>query len=144
MCHFDYIVGWIQWRCKSLISEVEENWFYVISTIPTYINVLALSLDWRHNGRDSVSNHQPHDCLFNRLFRRRWKKTSKLRVTGLCTGKWPVTRKMFPFDDVIMCRNCQALSLMLTLEWLITCIVLCILRSFYGTVLGVNCHLNYV
>ena len=26
---------------------------------------------WRHNGRDSVSNHQPHDCLLNRLFRRR-------------------------------------------------------------------------
>ena len=62
--------------------------------------------------RDSVSNHQPHDCLLNRLFRRRSKKTSKLRVTGLVRGihrgpgnsphKWPVTRKMFPFDDVIM------------------------------------------
>ena len=42
------------------------------------------SLLWRHNGRDSVSSHQPHDCLFNYLFRRRWKKRSKLRVTGLC------------------------------------------------------------
>ena len=42
-----------------------------------------LPLRWRHNGRDSVSNHQPHDCLLNRLFRRRSKKTSKLRVTGL-------------------------------------------------------------
>ena len=40
-------------------------------------------LQWRHNGRDSVSNHQPHDCLLNRLFRRRSKKTPKLRVTGL-------------------------------------------------------------
>ena len=76
------------------------------------------TLQWRHNGRDSVSNHQPHDCLLNRLFRRKSKKTSKLRVTGLCAGnssgtgihrgpvnspyKWPVTRKMFPFDDVIM------------------------------------------
>ena len=46
------------------------------------------------------------------LFRRRSKKTSKLRVTVLCVGnspgqvnsphKGPVTRKMFPFDDVIM------------------------------------------
>ena len=44
------------------------------------------SLQWRHNGRDSVSNHQPHDCFLNRLFRRRWNKTSKLRVTGLCVG----------------------------------------------------------
>ena len=65
-----------------------------------------ITLWWRHNGRDSVSNHQPHDCLLNRLFRRGSKKTSKLRVTGLCAGnsphKWPVTWKMFLFDDVIM------------------------------------------
>ena len=44
---------------------------------------------WRHNGRDSGSNHQPHDCLLKRLFRRRSKKTSKLRVTGLCAGNSP-------------------------------------------------------
>ena len=44
------------------------------------------SLQWRHNDRDSVSNHQPHHCLLNRLFRRRSKKTSKLSVTGLCVG----------------------------------------------------------
>ena len=43
-------------------------------------------LQWRHNGRDRVSNHQPHDCLLNHLFRRRSKKTSKLHVTGLCAG----------------------------------------------------------
>ena len=45
---------------------------------------------WRHNGHDSISNHQPYDCLLNRLFRRRWKKTSKLCVTGLWT--WEFTR----------------------------------------------------
>ena len=70
------------------------------------------ALRWRHNGLDSVSNHQPHDCLLNRLFKRRSKKTSKLCVTGLWAEnhrgpvnsphKWPVTWKMFPFDDVIM------------------------------------------
>ena len=70
------------------------------------------SLRWRYHERDSVSNHQPHDCLLNGLFRRKSKKTSKLRVTGLCVGnspgpvnsphKGPVTRKMFPFEDVIM------------------------------------------
>ena len=38
---------------------------------------LSLTLAWRHNERDSVSNHQPHDCLLNRLFRRRWKKNIK-------------------------------------------------------------------
>ena len=70
------------------------------------------TLQWRHNDHDCFSNHQPHDCLLNRLFRRRSMKTSKLCVTGLCVGtspgpvnsphKWPVTWKMFPFDDVIM------------------------------------------
>ena len=45
---------------------------------------LNQSLQWRHNGRDSISNHQPRDCLLNRLFRRKSKKTSKLRVTGHC------------------------------------------------------------
>ena len=71
-----------------------------------------MPLHWRHNDHDSVSNHQPHGCLLKRFFRRRSKKTSKVRVTGLCVGnspgpvnsphKGPVTRKMFPFDDVIM------------------------------------------
>ena len=49
------------------------------------------SLEWHHNGRDGVSNHQPSQCLLNHLFRRRSKKTSKLRVTGLCAGNSPVT-----------------------------------------------------
>ena len=78
--------------------------------------ILAIyPLRWRHNERNGISNHQPHDCLRNRLFRPRSKETSKLRVTGLCEGnspvtngfphKGPVTRKMFPFDDVIMDVN---------------------------------------
>ena len=46
---------------------------------------------WRHNGCDGVSNHPPHDCLLNRLFRHRSKKPSKLHVTGLCEGNSPVT-----------------------------------------------------
>ena len=45
-------------------------------------------------GRDSVSNHQPDDYLLNRLFRRRSKKTSNLRVTGLCAGNSPVTGEL--------------------------------------------------
>ena len=49
------------------------------------------TLRWRHNGCDCVSNHLPHDCLLNRLFRRRSKETSKLRVTGLCAKNSPVT-----------------------------------------------------
>ena len=72
---------------------------------------LRTSVRWRHNRNGGVSNHQPHHCLLNGLVRCRPKKTSKLCVTGLCAGihrwpvnsphKWPVTRKMFPFDDGI-------------------------------------------
>ena len=77
-----------------------------------YFSDHYISLHWRHNDHGSVSNHQPHGCLLNRLFRRRSNKTSKLSVTGLWVGispgpvnsphKGPVSRKMFPFDDVIM------------------------------------------
>ena len=40
---------------------------------------------------DGVSNHQPHDCLLNRLLGNRSKKISKLRITGLCAGNSPET-----------------------------------------------------
>ena len=80
---------------------------------PTFGTKHFLSpLQWRHNEHDGVSNHQPHDCLLNRLFKAKIKETSKLRVTGLCAGNSPVTGK-FPaqmasnaenvsIDDVIM------------------------------------------
>ena len=55
-----------------------------------------LPLLWRHNGRDGIWNHQPHDCLLSRLFRCRSKKTSKLRVTGLFVGNSPVTGEFPP------------------------------------------------
>ena len=42
------------------------------------------------NERDGVSNYRRLDCLPKRLFRRKSKKTSKLRVTGLCKGNPPV------------------------------------------------------
>ena len=49
------------------------------------------ALQWRHNERDDISNHQPHDCLLDLIFRRRSKKISKLRVTGLSGVNSPVT-----------------------------------------------------
>ena len=61
-------------------------------------------LQWRHNGRDCISNHQPLDCLLNRLFRLRSKKTTKLRVTGLCAGNSSVTGE-FPAQRAINAEN---------------------------------------
>ena len=66
--------------------------------------VQKYALQWRHNGRDSVSNHQPHDHLLNRLFRRRSKNTSKLGVTGLCAGNSPGTGE-FPAQMASYAEN---------------------------------------
>ena len=38
------------------------------------------SLQWRHDERDCVSNHQRFDCLLDRLFRRKSEKTSKVKI----------------------------------------------------------------
>ena len=83
--------------------------------LTAYLLLLWCPLRWRHNGRDNISNHLPHDCFLNRLFRRRSKKTSKLCVTGLCARDSPGTgefsaqmasnAEMFSFDDVIMVRS---------------------------------------
>ena len=107
------------------------------------------SIRWSHDGRDSVSNHQPHHCLLNRIFTRRSKKTSKLRVTGFVWGihrgpvnsphKWPVTRKMFPFDDVIM-FCCKTLRDMIWLTrhrvtvvsvWCLLCVLYAFIRHIF-------------
>ena len=48
------------------------------------------SLQWRHDESHGVSNHLRLDCLLNRLFRQRSKKTIKIRVTGFCEGNPPV------------------------------------------------------
>ena len=58
----------------------------------------------RHNERDSISNHQRLYCLLSRLFRRRWKITSKFRVTGLCVGNSPVTGE-FPTQRASNAEN---------------------------------------
>ena len=67
---------------------------YVHNVIQLTLTRFSKSMVQRfHNGRDGVSNHQPHHCLLNLLFRRRSKTTSKLRVTGLCEGNSPLTGK---------------------------------------------------
>ena len=68
-------------------------------------------LQWRHKGRDSVSNYQPHDCfttVYSDADQRKHQSPASLAFVQGDRGpvnsphKWPVTRKMFPFDDVIM------------------------------------------
>ena len=66
--------------------------------------VKDFTLRWRHNDHAGVSNHQPHGCLLTRSFRRKSKKTSKLRVTGLCAGNSPGTG-VFPAQMASYAEN---------------------------------------
>ena len=49
----------------------------VTSYFTYWDRVIHISLQWRHNEHDRVSNHQSHDCLLNRLIRRRSKENIK-------------------------------------------------------------------
>ena len=105
---------WLRWLLVNLATKSESGWWFgfVVSDSRHPWSVLltvwscwhAQSQQWRRNEPDGVSNHQPHDCLLNRLFRRRSKKTSKLRVTGLCAENSPVTGE-FPAQRASNAEN---------------------------------------
>ena len=123
---------WSLWRhCDDFADDIFESIFYneniwisikislkfvpkgPIDNKPSLIHIKAWcrtsgkplsALQWRHNEHDSVSNHQPHDCFLNRLFRRRSKKTSKLRVAGLCAENSPGTGE-FPAQKASNAEN---------------------------------------
>ena len=94
----------IQARCWQVWGHVCKGLQYTYILFLWLYQPVFLPLRWRHNGYDSVSNHQPHDCLLNRLFRRKSKKTSKLRVTGLCAGNSPGTGE-FPAQRTSNAEN---------------------------------------
>ena len=117
------------WRRGYSSQSIWEGVTTPDMTRRVYITIklrMGLPLQWCHNDHDSVSNHQPRGCLLNRLFRRRSKKTSKLRVTGLCAGnspgpvnsphRGPVTLKIFPFDDVIMDTRYMTKKVFITIK----------------------------
>ena len=92
---------------------VEENFevhicpMVVTEKVYSRPSVSVTSLLWRHNGHDCLPNHQPHHCLLNCLFGRRSKKTSTLRVTGLCVGNSPGTGEI----PAQMASNAQNVSI---------------------------------
>ena len=91
-----------------LVIIVSPFWLNLI--MPRSINLVAFRVT--HNERDEVSNHRCLDCLLNRFFRCRSKKTSKTASLVFVRGvhKWPVnsphkvpvTQKMLPFDDIVV------------------------------------------
>ena len=96
-------------RIIPLIPKVYFTLFINASDSEAPLRRQVITLRWRHNGRDGVSNHQPHDYLHNES--KHESSASLAFVRGIhrwpvnSSHKWPVTRKMFPFDDVIMKSN---------------------------------------
>ena len=92
---FGCIVGYVTVRriyyhtVRSLLRFV-EIWHWHIHFWLCFTVILGniITLQWRHNGRDGVSNHQPRQCLLNRLFGRRSKKTSQRKCFHLMTSSW--------------------------------------------------------
>ena len=99
------------WPVHSKLSLLDFFWPANVHC-QCHLSIRPITLQWRHNECDGISNDRRIDCLLNRLFRCWSKKTSKLRLTGLCEGnslvtsefpeQGPVMRKMFLFDAVSM------------------------------------------
>ena len=72
-------------------------WWHLSAMIGNdlWVDCLDWIIQWRHNERDRVSNHQPHDCLLNRLFMVQIKGSFKAQRRGLCAVNSPVTSE-FP------------------------------------------------
>ena len=103
----------------------------MMKSVNKYLHIFTLQ--WHHNEHDGISNHQPHDCILNRLFRRRSKKISKLRVTGLCAGNSLVTAQRASkaenvsiwwrhhdktIQHVIQCHKTIDTSIWITSKWI--------------------------
>ena len=101
IAEFVYIYSTLHFMCV-IVPQQPVYWRNFGSQI--WISRLIPKLHWRHNERDGTLNHRRVDCLHNRLFRRRSKKTSKLRVTGFYEGNPPVTSE-FPAQRASNAEN---------------------------------------
>ena len=109
--------------CHEMMLLVQQNtWCAVLWARYNTVECMAcyfiprrrtpITLQWRHNEHDGISNYRRLHCLLNCLFRRRSMKKQSSASLAFVRGihrwpvgsphKWPVTRKMFPFDDVII------------------------------------------
>ena len=84
------------YRFSKRSKNINTNGFDCVGSVSSMQNysttcTMVVSWQWRQNERYGVSNHRRLECLLSHLFRRRSKKTSKHRVTGLCEGTSPVT-----------------------------------------------------
>ena len=102
-------VTWLQWvkpnylRVRRILCGKISymNWIDLFPKTE-HCKTMHILSQWHHTARVGVSNYQCLDCLFHYLSRRRSKKASKLRITGLCEGNPPVTGLCRCSDDEII------------------------------------------
>ena len=109
-----------------------------------YFRRIVYTLQWRHNEPNGVSNHRLYDCLLSRLFRPRSKKTSKLRITGLCEENSPVSSE-FPAQRASDAENVSIwwhhhdqtgfVPKIGTLQWRVLMESLCVVNIHIGSAL---------
>ena len=93
-------VNYVEWYLfRSFFTD--RQWKKLLNVEISFL-MIYVALKWRHNERDGVSNHRRLDGLLNCLFRS--KKTSNLRVLGLCEGNSPVTDE-FPSQKATNTEN---------------------------------------
>ena len=90
-CPWSLPLGWNAYLWNRWTDFLRSKFCGIVQTCSGAVSQAFGTLHWRHNEHDGASNCQPHDCLLNRLFRRKSKKTSKFRVTGLCEWNSPAT-----------------------------------------------------
>ena len=106
--HFDYIILYF------FIPKFKHiHYRKLISTCCLNLVILFMrkascnndALQWCHNECHGISNHQPHDCLLNCLFRPRSKKTSSPATSlAFVWGNSPVTGE-FPAQRATNAKN---------------------------------------
>ena len=105
----------IQWSYCSLGLS---HWYGLTAVLylnrNSYTHTWKDTLQWHHNKRDGISNHRHLACVLNHLFRASADQRKHQSSASLAIVRWihwrpvnyphkgPVTRKMFPFDDIIM------------------------------------------
>ena len=96
------------WYMKGTQCGLQHGTTFIPVTVKRWRHESGLwgytfTLQWRHYGCDGVQSPSSR-LLINRLFRRRSKKISKLRVTGLCEGNSPATGE-FPTQRASNAEN---------------------------------------
>ena len=106
----------LQYKLLDVESQCNSDMLLCYSMIPLqhghFCNFsstdMRAKLQWRHNGRGSVSNHQPQNWFYSTVYSDAdQRKHQSSHATGLCAGKSPETGE-FPAQ---MASNAENVSI---------------------------------